>query len=112
VAVEVDNAPAGAPPVVLSGDCTAAVAVAAGLQRRGVDPAVVWFDAHGDLHTPESSASGYPGGMALRNLLTDGDPAPCACWTAPEPWAAPPPPVGAAPPSPSVTPPPGPASRC
>jgi len=60
--------------IVLTADCTAAVAVVAGLQRRGVDPAVVWFDAHGDLNTPESSMSGYPGGMALRNLLTDGDP--------------------------------------
>lgn len=61
-------------PTVLTADCTTAVAVIAGLQRRGVDPAVVWFDAHGDLNTPESSASGYPGGMALRNLLIDGDP--------------------------------------
>jgi len=59
---------------VLTSDCTAAVAVVAGLQRRGVDPAVVWFDAHGDLNTPASSTSGYLGGMALRNLLTDGDP--------------------------------------
>jgi arginase len=62
-------------PIVLTGDCTAAVGVVAGLQRRGVDPAVVWFDAHGDLNTPQSSTSGYPGGMAMRNLLTDGDPA-------------------------------------
>src|SRR4030095_6056780 len=52
--------------IVLTADCTAAVAVVTGLQRRGVDPAVVWFDAHGDMNTPESSMSGYPGGMALR----------------------------------------------
>jgi arginase len=61
-------------PVVLSGDCCAALGVMAGLQRRGIDPAVVWFDAHGDLHTPQSTTSGFPGGMPLRMLLGDGDP--------------------------------------
>lgn len=60
-------------PVLLTGDCTAALGVVAGLQRRGIDPAVVWFDAHGDLHTPDSTTSGYPGGMPLRMLLGDGD---------------------------------------
>ena len=29
---------------------------------------VVWLDAHGDVHTVESSTSGYPGGMPLRIL--------------------------------------------
>jgi arginase len=61
--------------VVLSGDCTVSLGVVAGLQRRGVDPAVVWFDAHGDIHTPQSSTSGYLGGMPLRMLLGEGDPA-------------------------------------
>lgn len=60
-------------PALLVGDCTAALGVVAGLQRRGIEPAVVWFDAHGDLHTPDSSGSGYPGGMPLRMLLGDGD---------------------------------------
>lgn len=60
-------------PVVQSGCCTTALGTVAGLQRAGVDPSVVWFDAHGDLHTPETSASGYPGGMALRQLLGEGD---------------------------------------
>ncbi|GAA4445836.1 arginase family protein [Phytohabitans houttuyneae] len=62
------------PPAVVTGDCSLALGVVAGLQRRGVDPAVVWFDAHGDLHTPESSTSGYPGGMPLRMLMGEGDP--------------------------------------
>jgi arginase len=61
------------PPAVVTGDCGVALGVVAGLQRRGIEPAVVWFDAHGDLHTPESSTSGYPGGMPLRMLLGDGD---------------------------------------
>src|SRR4051812_49335743 len=53
VAAATELAGTAARPTVLTGDCTAAVAVVAGLQRRGLDPAVVWFDAHGDLHTPE-----------------------------------------------------------
>lgn len=61
------------PPAVVTGDCGVALGVVAGLQRRGIEPAVIWFDAHGDLHTPESSTSGYPGGMPLRMLLGDGD---------------------------------------
>ncbi|WP_051037995.1 arginase family protein [Nocardia otitidiscaviarum] len=56
-------------PVVLSGDCTVALGTLAGVQRRGIDPAVVWFDAHGDVHTLESSTSGYIGGMSLRLAL-------------------------------------------
>ncbi len=36
------------------------------------DIAVIWFDAHGDLNTPESSPSGHFHGMVLRTLLGDG----------------------------------------
>jgi arginase len=63
----------GEPQVVLSGDCTTALAVVAGLQRGGVDPTLVWFDAHGDLQTPQTSASGYLGGFALRQLVGGAD---------------------------------------
>jgi arginase len=54
---------------VVSGDCLVATAVVAGVQRAGVDPSVVWFDAHGDVHTLESSTSGYLGGLSLRLLF-------------------------------------------
>ncbi|WP_344246769.1 arginase family protein [Actinocorallia libanotica] len=56
-------------PVVVSGDCTTSLAVVAGLQRAGISPSIVWFDAHGDVHTPQSTASGYLGGMPLRLLV-------------------------------------------
>jgi len=59
----------GAVPVVVSGDCTVSIGVAAGLQRAGVDAGVVWFDAHGDVQTLETTTSGYVGGMSLRFLL-------------------------------------------
>jgi arginase len=58
----------GGCPVVLTGDCLIALGTMAGLQRAGADPGIVWFDAHGDVQTPETSASGYLAGMSLRLL--------------------------------------------
>ena len=54
-------------PVVLAGNCFAAVGVLSGLPRgrRGV----VWLDAHGDLHTPDTTRSGFLDGMALATAL-------------------------------------------
>lgn len=60
---------AGAKPTVISGDCLVALGVLAGVQRAGVDPSIVWFDAHGDVHTLATSTSGYLGGLALRLVL-------------------------------------------
>jgi arginase len=60
---------AGARPVVISGDCQTSIGTVAGLQRAGVDPAIVWFDAHGDLQTLETTTSGYLGGIPLRILV-------------------------------------------
>jgi arginase len=59
---------AGGRPAVASGDCTTALGTVAGLQRAGVDPALVWFDAHGDVQTVETTTSGYLAGMVLRIL--------------------------------------------
>ena len=59
----------GLVPVVASGDCTTSLAVVAGLQKSGADPAIVWFDAHGDVQTLETTASGYLGGLPLRLLM-------------------------------------------
>jgi arginase len=65
----VADAVAGAArPLVLSGDCPVGLAVAAGLQRRHGEIAVVWLDAHGDFNTPAITISGYLGGMALALL--------------------------------------------
>jgi arginase len=68
-----EEAGAGRVPVVLSGDCTTALGVVAGLQRAGRAPRVVWFDAHGDVQTPETSASGYLGGFPVRQLVGGAD---------------------------------------
>ena len=59
----------GSVPVVVSGDCTTALGTMAGLQRGGVNAGIVWFDAHGDVQTLETTASGYLGGLPLRLLV-------------------------------------------
>ncbi len=63
-----------APLRVVPGDCVAALGTLSGLQRRGVDPAIVWFDAHGEFNTPATTRSGYLGGMPLA-VATGRDPA-------------------------------------
>lgn len=58
-------AEAGRLPVVLSGNCnTAAVGTLSGISSAGA-AGVVWFDAHGDLNTPDTSPSGFFDGMAI-----------------------------------------------
>jgi arginase len=59
----------GERPVVLSGDCTTALGTVAGLQRAGSVAGIVWFDAHGDVQTLETTTSGYIGGLPLRMLV-------------------------------------------
>ena len=61
-------------PLVVAGDCCAAIPVAAGLQRAGIEPALVWLDAHADFNTFETSPSGFLGGMPLAMLTGRGDP--------------------------------------
>jgi arginase len=72
---EVASAVAGASEliVVASGDCTTSLGTLAGLARRGIDPGIVWFDAHGDFNTDETSPSGYLGGMPLAIAVGRGD---------------------------------------
>jgi arginase len=55
----------GAFPVVLSGSCFASVGIVAGL---GQPTGVVWFDAHGDFNTPETTDFGYFDGMGVAVL--------------------------------------------
>ncbi|HEY4491455.1 MAG TPA: arginase family protein [Acidobacteriota bacterium] len=53
-------------PIVLSGNCICSLGVMAALTPQ--NPGVVWFDAHGDLNTPETTISGFLDGMALAAL--------------------------------------------
>jgi len=63
---------AGARPVSLAGDCCTAVPVLAGLRAAGVEPALIWIDAHGDFNTPETSPSQFLGGMPLAMMVGRG----------------------------------------
>jgi arginase len=64
---------AGSRAVSVNGDCCVAIGMLAGLQRARIDPVVIWLDAHGDFNTPETSPSGYIGGMSLAMMVGRGD---------------------------------------
>lgn len=63
----------GQRPVSFAGDCCSTLAVAAGLQRDGLAPTLLWLDAHGDFNTWETSPSGFLGGMPLAMLVGRGE---------------------------------------
>ncbi len=60
-------------PVSFAGDCVAAIGMVAGLQRGGLHPTLIWFDAHGDLNTWETTPSQFLGGMPLAMMLGHGE---------------------------------------
>jgi arginase len=60
-----DALAAGAFPVLVAADCSVATTTLPAMLRHEPDARVAWFDAHGDFHTPETTASGYLGGMCL-----------------------------------------------
>jgi arginase len=62
---------AGHMPLVLAGNCNAAVGAVSGIGGPGLG--VVWFDAHGDFNTPDTTESGFLDGMGL--AMTVG-----RCW--------------------------------
>jgi arginase len=58
---------AGRFPLLLSGNCNIAIGGVAGC---GTDStAVVWFDAHGESTTPETTSSGFLDGMGISTLV-------------------------------------------
>jgi len=67
----------GRTPVVLGGDHSIAMGTIAGVSRfhreRGGKIGLVWFDAHGDMNTPETSPSGNIHGMPLAAALGLGE---------------------------------------
>jgi hypothetical protein len=55
----------GQVPVTALTRCAAAIATLPVVVRHNPEACVVWFDAHADLNTPQTSSTGYLGGMAL-----------------------------------------------
>ena len=56
---------AGALPVLTASDCSICLATLPEVVLREPDVHVAWIDAHGDFNTPESTPSGFLGGMCL-----------------------------------------------
>jgi arginase len=59
----------GKVPIVLGGDHSVAIGSLGGMASVHGPGGVIWFDAHGDLNTPETSPSGNVHGMPLGAAL-------------------------------------------
>jgi arginase len=68
----------GAIPIILGGDHSIAIGSVSGLaayhRKRDHKVGVIWFDAHGDMNTPETSPSGNIHGMPFAAILGHGAP--------------------------------------
>jgi arginase len=79
LATEVQNVMrAGEFPIILGGDHSIAAGTIAGasavFHERQQPIGLIWFDAHADMNTPETSGSGHVHGMPLAALLGYGAP--------------------------------------
>ena len=54
---------AGEFPLIVSGTCDVSLGILSGCDHSHTG--VIWFDAHGDFNTPETTRSGFFGGMPL-----------------------------------------------
>jgi arginase len=64
----------GSFPLVLGGDHSIAIGTLAGVAKHYQNLGVIWYDAHGDLNTAETSPSGNIHGMPLAVSLGVGHP--------------------------------------
>ncbi len=60
-------------PISIAGDCCTAIGVLAGIQQAGIQPHLIWLDAHGDFNTWETTPSGFLGGMPLAMMVGKGE---------------------------------------
>jgi arginase len=58
-------------PLIFAADCVSALGALKGLAAQR--PQVLWYDAHGDFNTPQTTPSGFLGGMPLAMLVGRGD---------------------------------------
>ncbi|RAL22099.1 arginase [Thermoflavimicrobium daqui] len=66
-------------PLVFGGDHSIAIGTIAGVAKHYENLGVIWYDAHGDLNTGETSPSGNIHGMSLAASLGIGHPALVRC---------------------------------
>ena len=69
-----DALSAGGFPILVHGDCSIAMTTLPTLARHRRDARVLWLDAHGDFNTPETTRSGWLGGMGLAGACGRWDP--------------------------------------
>ncbi|MCU0498760.1 MAG: arginase family protein [Anaerolineae bacterium] len=55
--------------IILSGNCSSTIGAVAGQPE---DLGVIWFDAHGDFNTPDTTVTGFFDGMGLAALMGYG----------------------------------------
>ncbi|MFX0112781.1 arginase family protein, partial [Bacillus pumilus] len=55
----------GSFPIILGGDHSIAIGTLAGVSKHYENLGVIWYDAHGDLNTEETSPSGNIHGMPI-----------------------------------------------
>lgn len=60
-----DATSAGATPLLITNTCAASLGTLPTAAEHHPDAVVLWIDAHGDFNTPETTDSGYLGGMVL-----------------------------------------------
>jgi len=61
-----ENCTKGEFPLILAGNCSAALGGIAGLSGLNSNPlGIAWLDAHGDFNTPDTTLSGFLDGMGL-----------------------------------------------
>jgi arginase len=71
---QVDDAmTAGDTPLLLAADCSVSVTTLPAALRNRPEGRILWLDAHGDYNTPETSGSGYLGGMCLAAAAGEWD---------------------------------------
>ena len=72
---QVDDALAGGRvPVIAAADCSISVTTLPAALRHRPDAKVLWLDAHGDYNTPQTTGSGYLGGMCLAGACGEWEP--------------------------------------
>jgi arginase len=59
-------------PLVLGGDHSIAMGTVGGAADPDDDLGIIWFDAHGDFNTPQTTPSGNIHGMSLAGILGTG----------------------------------------
>jgi arginase len=71
---QIDDAlAAGAVPVMVASDCSVSLTTLPAAIRNRPDARLLWLDAHGDYNSPETTGSGYLGGMCLAGACGEWD---------------------------------------